>query len=57
MIMRRTLTIICALLLVGLVSLPQDADAQRLFVTGGALLSEDATPSNLAGTNPAISGG
>ena len=54
---KRTLSTVTALLVAALVLLPTDALSQRLFVTGGALVSQETDLSNLDGTNPAISGG
>jgi len=54
---KRTLSTVTALLVAVLVLFPTDVLSQRLFVTGGALVSEETSLSNLNGTNPAISGG
>lgn len=54
---KRILSTVAALLVAVLVCLPTDALSQRLFVTGGALVSQETNLSDLDGTNPAISGG
>jgi formylglycine-generating enzyme required for sulfatase activity len=45
------------LLMAVFVGAPSDALSQRLYVSGGALLSQDTNLSNLGGTNPSLSGG
>jgi len=52
---KRLLTAV--LLVAAFVSAPTEVLSQRLFLSGGALLSQDTDISNLGGTNPAISGG
>lgn len=52
---KRLLTAV--LLVAAFVGAPTEVLSQRLFLSGGALLSQDTDISNLGGTNPAISGG
>ena len=52
---KHLLTVI--LLAAAVASAPADALSQRLFLSGGALLSQDTELSDLGGTNPSISGG
>lgn len=52
---KRLLTAV--LLVAAFAGTPTEVLSQRLFLSGGALLSQDTDISNLAGTNPAISGG
>ena len=54
---RHTFSTLTALLVAVLISMPTDALSQRLFVSGGTLLSQETGLSELDGTNPAISGG
>jgi len=48
---------IAATLLFILVSSVSDANAQRLFLQGGALVAEDTELSSISGTTPSIAGG
>ena len=54
---KHLLTTVTALLVAVAISLPNDALAQRLFLSGGALVSSQTDLSNLGGTNPSIAGG
>ena len=47
----------CLLLLAAFIAIPTRAEAQRLYLNGGAYLANDPIVTDLSGTNPSVRGG